>query len=60
MVVDATGDDAFALAERTGDAELGGDLSLVAEFPDSGPVILSGIAKDEPAPRPKSHGRRRV
>ena len=30
---------------------LGGDLSLVAEFPDSGPIFLSGIAGDDPAPR---------
>jgi DNA-binding XRE family transcriptional regulator len=37
---------------------LGGKLSLVAEFPDRNPVILSGIAEDEPAPKPK--GRRRT
>src|SRR6204780_320719 len=30
---------------------MGGSLSLVAEFPDRPPVILSGIAED---PRPKS------
>ena len=34
---------------------MGGSLSLVAEFPDSGPVVLSGIAGDEP----KRHRRRR-
>jgi DNA-binding XRE family transcriptional regulator len=28
---------------------MGGNLSLVAEFPDRGPVVLSGIADDEPA-----------
>ena len=27
---------------------MGGSLSLVAEFPDRGPVVLSGIAEDEP------------
>jgi transcriptional regulator with XRE-family HTH domain len=27
---------------------MGGSLSLVAEFPDRDPVILSGIAEDEP------------
>lgn len=26
---------------------MGGSLSLVAEFPDRGPVVLSGIAEDE-------------
>jgi transcriptional regulator with XRE-family HTH domain len=35
---------------------MGGNLSLVAEFPDSGPVVLSSIAEDEPAPKPS--GRR--
>lgn len=34
---------------------MGGKLSLVAEFPDRGPVILSGIAQDGPGP--KSTGR---
>jgi transcriptional regulator with XRE-family HTH domain len=28
---------------------MGGSLSLVAEFPDRDPVVLSGIAEDEPA-----------
>ncbi len=27
---------------------MGGSLSLVAEFPDRAPVVLSGIAEDEP------------
>lgn len=27
---------------------MGGNLSLVAEFPDSGPVVLAGIAEEEP------------
>jgi transcriptional regulator with XRE-family HTH domain len=35
---------------------LGGNLSLVAEFPDRGPVVLSGIAEDHS--EPKSTGRR--
>jgi DNA-binding XRE family transcriptional regulator len=33
---------------------MGGNLSLVAEFPDRAPVMLSGIANDEP---PKPVGR---
>ena len=37
---------------------MGGNLSLVAEFPDRAPVVLSGIADDDPGPKPKS--RRRV
>jgi transcriptional regulator with XRE-family HTH domain len=37
---------------------MGGDLSLVAEFPDRAPVVLSGIAEDGPRPKPTS--RRRV
>jgi transcriptional regulator with XRE-family HTH domain len=37
---------------------MGGNLSLVAEFPDRAPVILSGIAED--TPKPKSPSRRRV
>lgn len=28
-------------------------LSLVAEFPDREPVVLSGIAEDEPNPKPR-------
>jgi len=31
---------------------MGGDLSLVAEFPDRPPVVLSGIAEDAPPPTP--------
>jgi DNA-binding Xre family transcriptional regulator len=27
---------------------MGGELSLVAEFPDRPPVVLSGIAEDDP------------
>ncbi len=27
---------------------MGGSLSLVAEFPDRAPVVLSGIAEDDP------------
>jgi transcriptional regulator with XRE-family HTH domain len=37
---------------------MGGNLSLVAEFPDRAPVVLSGIADGDPRARPKS--RRRV
>src|SRR5450432_585127 len=37
---------------------MGGNLSLVAEFPDRAPVVLSGIAEDNP--RPKATSRRRV
>jgi DNA-binding XRE family transcriptional regulator len=41
---------------------MGGNLSLVAEFPDRAPVVLSGIAEDDPMqkPRPKPKSRRRV
>lgn len=35
---------------------MGGNLSLVAEFPDRAPVVLSGIADDDP--RPNLAGRR--
>lgn len=37
---------------------MGGKLSLVAEFPDRPPVALSGIAEDEPDPKPA--GRKQV
>ena len=37
---------------------MGGNLSLVAEFPDRAPVVLSGIAED--SPRSKRTSRRRV
>ena len=36
---------------------LGGSLALVAQFPDSEPVILSGIAEDNPE---RHIGRRRA
>ena len=41
---------------------MGGNLSLVAEFPDRAPVILSGIAENDPMQRPwpKPTNRRRV
>jgi transcriptional regulator with XRE-family HTH domain len=32
---------------------MGGNLSLVAEFPDRAPVILSGIAEDQPIRTPR-------
>jgi hypothetical protein len=31
---------------------MGGKLSLVAEFPDRAPVVLSGIAEPEPDAKP--------
>ena len=31
---------------------MGGRLSLVAEFPDRAPVVLSGIADQDPGPNP--------
>ena len=31
---------------------MGGSLSLVAEFADRAPVVLSGIASDDPKPKP--------
>ena len=31
---------------------MGGNLSLVAEFPDRPPVVLSGLAEDNPPPKP--------
>ncbi len=37
---------------------MGGNLSLVAEFPDRAPVVLSGIANDDPGP--KATSRRRI
>jgi DNA-binding XRE family transcriptional regulator len=41
---------------------MGGNLSLVAEFPDRAPVVLAGIAADDSMqrPRPKPTSRRRV
>lgn len=38
---------------------LGGNLSLIAEFPDQDPVLLSGIADDEPK-LVKSSARKRL
>jgi DNA-binding XRE family transcriptional regulator len=32
---------------------MGGSLSLIAEFPDRGAVILSGIAEVDPDPKPR-------
>src|ERR1039457_5727012 len=37
---------------------MGGSLSLVAEFPDRNPVVLSGISEDESDPKPT--GKRRA
>ena len=31
---------------------MGGNLSLIAEFPDRKPVVLSGIAEDDRRPKP--------
>src|SRR6202171_4572557 len=31
---------------------MGGNLSLIAEFPDRAPVVLSGIAEDDPGSKP--------
>ncbi len=36
---------------------MGGNLSLVAEFPDRDPVVLSGIAAIEPQPQRPAHRR---
>jgi hypothetical protein len=36
---------------------MGGRLSLVAEFPDSNPVILSGIGDSGPDPKPVRNGK---
>jgi DNA-binding XRE family transcriptional regulator len=33
---------------------MGGNLSLVAEFPDRAPVVLSGIGGDDPDSKPTS------
>jgi DNA-binding XRE family transcriptional regulator len=38
-------------------ASMGGELKLVAEFPNQRPVILSGFADVEP---PRHHSRRRI
>ena len=39
---------------------MGGSLSLVAEFPDREPVVLSGIAEEELDPKPTSRKRAHV
>src|SRR2546427_1707488 len=40
---------------------LGGSLSLIAEFPDHDPVVLSGIANDDMEPvKPKNRKRTKV
>lgn len=31
---------------------MGGELSLVAQFPDRDPVVLSGISEEAPEPKP--------
>ena len=36
---------------------MGGSLSLVAEFPDRDPVVLSGIAEDRPDLKPRERKR---
>ena len=33
---------------------MGGNLSLIAEFPDRAPVVLSCIGEDDPKPKPTS------
>ena len=33
---------------------MGGNLSLVAQFPDRAPVVLSGISVNDPRPKPTS------
>lgn len=33
---------------------MGGNLSLIAQFPDREPVVLSGIAKDDPESKPSA------
>jgi DNA-binding XRE family transcriptional regulator len=37
---------------------MGGNLSLVAQFPDRPPVVVSGLADDNPPPKPtgRKHG----
>jgi DNA-binding XRE family transcriptional regulator len=36
---------------------MGGNLSLIAEFPDRAPVVLGGIAEGSPEPNPTSRKR---
>jgi transcriptional regulator with XRE-family HTH domain len=44
---------------RTYIEAMGGQLSLIAEFPDREPVTLSGLATIETAPRPTPRRRRK-
>lgn len=44
---------------RTYIEAMGGQLSLIAEFPDREPVTLSGLATIETAPRPAPRRRRK-
>ena len=37
---------------------MGGNLSLLAKFPDRAPVVLSGIAEEESTPRPSGRKQR--
>ena len=39
---------------------MGGDLSLIAKFPDRPPVALSGIAEDNSSPKPGRRAGRRA
>jgi len=39
---------------------MGGSLSLVAEFPDRDPVVLSGIAEEARDPKPPGRQRRHI
>src|SRR5437016_11192633 len=39
---------------------MGGNLSLVAEFPDRAPVVLAGIAEDGPPQKPAGRKRAHV
>src|SRR5207244_10120042 len=39
---------------------MGGSLSVVAEFPDRAPVVLSGISEDQPESKPTGRGRVQV
>src|SRR5580700_5138234 len=39
---------------------MGGSLSLVAEFPDRSPVVLSAVSEDEPSPKAGARKRARA
>jgi DNA-binding XRE family transcriptional regulator len=39
---------------------MGGSLSLVADFPDQAPVLLSGFAEDHPGPKPSGRKPARI